>query len=184
MEAAHLDRVAPGARTSLELRAYDAPAPGLVPVCRFFHSAGAYFYSAFPAECNALESDPSWIDEGDVFHVTPVSAAGACPAGTAPVYRLFDPWRRDGPAHRYVLLRSQRDALWWRGWTLEGQGSEGAAFCVPVTPDVDHLLRTFANSGWQFLVYEPSDGGNRAELPGVDAGARFRPCRPFTGFRF
>ena len=62
-------------RTGRSFKVHDTPAAGTVPVCRFFTMPGrfgaksSHFYSADPAECEIVKTDPAWISrEGCVPH--------------------------------------------------------------------------------------------------------------------
>lgn len=56
-------------------------------------------------------------------------AAGACPAGSAPLYRVFD--NRSDAHHRYTADRAVRDGMVARGWIAEGYGPDAVAMCIP-----------------------------------------------------
>jgi hypothetical protein len=72
-EVAVLDRegVAGWQRTGVELWVYDAPAPDVVPLHRFYSAAfasqGSRFYTADPVEIAAVGANPDWVDEGIAF---------------------------------------------------------------------------------------------------------------------
>ncbi len=72
----------------------------------------------------------SWQMESDnVFQIAlPNTATGACPAGTVPVYRVFN--NRSDANHRYTtstLVRSQMEAA---GWVREGYGPDATILCA------------------------------------------------------
>jgi hypothetical protein len=153
-----LDATETWARTRFGFRVHDAPGPGLVPVCRFVRISAAvraatHFWSADPDECASLSTDPSWIEEGTVFHVAPVDDQGRCPAETGPVFRLYDPSRATLPAHRFTPRREARAALLADGWVAEGRG-EGIAFCVPYASADEVLLRLRELVGMAWWVFE------------------------------
>src|SRR5204862_6146054 len=92
-EVAGLDAGAYGGafvRTGRQFNAWNAPSAGTMPVCRFFTVAFApkssHFYTADAAECDGVKLNPSWQYEKIAFYIG-VPAAGACAAGTVPVYR-------------------------------------------------------------------------------------------------
>src|ERR1700738_2993783 len=75
--------------------------PGASPVCRFYipPPADSHFLSASPAECAAvlakISTDPNYrsfvYETPNAFYIAlPDSTTGACPAGTVPVYRLWN----------------------------------------------------------------------------------------------
>jgi serine protease len=113
-------------RTSRGFSAYIRPAAGLSPVCRFYippANGDSHFFSASPAECaQTRQRFPSFDYEApDVFYVAlPDSATGVCPAGTVPVYRVFD--NRADANHRYTTSRSVVDQMMAQGWIAEGYG--------------------------------------------------------------
>ena len=100
-------------------------------VCRFWGTPGAgpssHFYTADPAECAAVKTNPRWIYEGIAFRaILPV--AGVCPASTEPVIRFFWPGADVTQArHRYV-----RDATELVRMRLAAWIEEGPVFCSPV----------------------------------------------------
>jgi uncharacterized protein (DUF1800 family) len=65
-----------------------------VPVCRFFGTPGkgpnSHFYTADANECAVVKQNPGWTFEAIAFYIE-VPQAGACKAGTTPVYRSFYP---------------------------------------------------------------------------------------------
>ena len=114
-------------RTGLRFLVYDHPAPNTSPVCRFYRTPGygdSHFYSASPQECaqTAAAHPDDWIYESpSVFYAQlPDMARGACPGGTAAVYRFFNASTTN---HRYTVelfLRDQMEAS--PLWTPEGYG--------------------------------------------------------------
>lgn len=138
-EVAVLDSgsVAGWTRTGRTFNAFGSAATGLVAVCRFFTTAFAprssHFYSAIDAECTGLKQPGSvWIFEADGFFMTPTDAAGACPAGTTPVYRLYNNGVSGAPNHRYTTDLGVRAQMIGQGWTPEGFGADGVGFCAPL----------------------------------------------------
>jgi lysyl endopeptidase len=114
-------------RTGLRFLVYSVPAAGTSPVCRFYRAPAfgdSHFYSASPTECaqTAAAHPVDWIYESpNVFYVRlPDPVTGACPAGTAPVYRFFNTATTN---HRYTTERVIRDQMIAaRRWTAEGYG--------------------------------------------------------------
>ncbi|MCC7116834.1 MAG: hypothetical protein IT520_20855 [Burkholderiales bacterium] len=107
------------------------------PVCRYYGSAQAgidsHFYSASPDECRAVleRHAGAWtLESPEVFVVAlPDPADGACPVGTAPLWRVFN-GRRD-VNHRYTTSAAVRASMLAAGWTAEGYGPDAVAMCVP-----------------------------------------------------
>ncbi len=62
------------------------------------------------------------------MHLT-LPGAGACPAGTAPVYRVFS--NRADANHRYTTDRATRDQMVGKGWLAEGDGPDLVVMCAP-----------------------------------------------------
>jgi glucose/arabinose dehydrogenase len=122
-------------RTGLTFQTYASAGSGMSPVCRFYlppTSGDSHFLSASPAECAATKARfPQFIVESnDVMQMTlPDATNGACPAGTAAVYRLWN--QRIDTNHRYVTDPALRDAMIARGYLSEGYGVGGVAMCAP-----------------------------------------------------
>jgi hypothetical protein len=110
---------------------------GTAPVCRFYGRPEAglasHFYSASAAECAAVRErfgDAWLLESSDVFAIfRPDPASGACPAGSSPVYRLYD--ERSHVSHRYVTDRGLRAQMVLAGWIAEGYGPDAVAMCAP-----------------------------------------------------
>ena len=128
-------------RTGLALNVFPAgsawPA-GASPVCRFYgrpeYGLDTHFYSASPAECQAVidRFGAAWILEtSSAFGVyLPDPADGHCLAGTTPIYRVYN--QRPDVNHRYVASPALRDAMALEGtWAYEGYGYPGVAMCAP-----------------------------------------------------
>ena len=141
-EIADLDSgVHPGwERTGLRFLSYAVQTPGTNPVCRFYRKPGygdSHFYSASPAECQAVVDNPDkypgWTEESpDVFYIAlPDQATGSCPSGDVPVWRFFNQLTTN---HRYTTDHTIRDQL--RAdpytWIPEGYGPDQVIMCSPV----------------------------------------------------
>jgi len=103
-------------------------------VWRFFSTSfdpkSSHFYTANVPEYNALLTNPNWKLEGPVF-ATPMPAAdGTCPAGTLPIYRLYNNGQGGVPNHRFTTDANVRQQMIAAGWIAEGQGI-GVGFCSP-----------------------------------------------------
>src|SRR5262249_19775387 len=135
-------------RTGYSFKVYPAQAAGTNAVCRFLippHHGASHFLSADVNECaqvlaystpgsasyNANFSD--YVEETPAFFyiALPDRASGAYPAGTAPVYRLWD--QRVDSNHRYTTNAQVRDAMLARGYAIEGYGPGPypVAMCSP-----------------------------------------------------
>jgi hypothetical protein len=122
-------------RTGQLFSAYVLGTPGTSAVCRFFSTAfdpkSSHFYTPNSSECTAVRSNPVWSFEGEVFGVVLPSAAGACSAGTVPLYRLYNNGQGGAPNHRYTTDLPTRNAMLVFGWISEGMGNFGVIACVP-----------------------------------------------------
>lgn len=107
-------------------------APGNAsPVCRFIGvfangTLGSHFYTIDQAECAYVKgrTDWGWSYENNAFYaVKPFG--GACPAGTSPVYRVFNNGMGGAPNHRYMTSQTDVTAMTSQGWA-----SEGVAMCA------------------------------------------------------
>jgi len=126
-------------RTGYQFATYTAAAavPGLTPVCRFYGRPEAgldsHFYSASPSECDEVTArfGAAWaLETATAFYTQlPNLVTGVCPAGTMPVYRVFN--NRADANHRYTTDPAVREAMLMAGYTAEGYGENRVAFCVP-----------------------------------------------------
>jgi hypothetical protein len=141
-EIAALDSgtIAGWTRTGLAFDASASAGAALSPVCRFYippQHGDSHFLSASPDECAAVLAkipvDPSFSDyieetPAEFYIALPDPVSGACPAGTAPVYRLWN--HRADSNHRYTADIATRDAMLARGYVAEGYGPQAVAMCT------------------------------------------------------
>jgi len=119
-------------RTGRQFNAWDTPQAGTVPVCRFFTTPGTFgtksshFYTANAVECEGLKLNPNWIYEKIAFFIA-IPAAGACPGGTIPVYRMYNHGQTGAPNHRFTT----NFATYLQYTTTMGWDQEGIGFCSP-----------------------------------------------------
>ena len=106
------------------------------PVCRFYGRPGkgldSHFFSASTTECAAVQERfaDSWILETpSAFSAFLPSPDGTCPAGSRPVYRVYN--NRSDINHRYVTSAVVRDEMVSQGWIAEGYGPASVAMCAP-----------------------------------------------------
>jgi hypothetical protein len=123
-------------RTGQSFNVYATADSGLAAVCRFFSGESfglksSHFYAPRGLGCEAVFNNPQWQYEGDVFFTPLPAADGACPAGTAPVYRLYNNGMGGAPNHRYTTSDETFAAMKRDGWIAEGQG-EGVGMCSPL----------------------------------------------------
>lgn len=129
-------------RTGQSFKVYpsqEAGGAGVNPVCRIYIPPAlgdSHFFSASPQECNETRFKfPTFtFESAAVFYIalpvtTPGPTAGACPAGTIPVYRAFD--NRLDANHRYTTSRAIRDQMVARGYIAEGYGDDAVIMCAP-----------------------------------------------------
>jgi len=138
-EIAGLDAGAYGGvwiRTGRTFAVYAAPAAGLAPVCRFFSrpfgTRSSHFYTADPIECEGVKHNPDWFFEEIAFHVPMPDASGTCPAGSLPVYRMYNNGHTGAPNHRFTTDYATRLAFVpAQDWSREGDGPVGVGMCAP-----------------------------------------------------
>jgi hypothetical protein len=125
-------------RTGFSFQAYvNAGAPaGSVAICRFFNSSFApkssHFYAAHGFGCEVtLATFPDWmLEDGQLFNTQLPDGTGACPAGTVPVYRMYNNGMGGAPNHRFVTSLTARQTMLDQGWVAEGAGI-GVGLCAP-----------------------------------------------------
>lgn len=102
-------------------------------VWRFFGTTfdpkSSHFYTANAAEYGDLLTNPNWQLEGPVFSAPLPAANGACAAGSAPIYRLYNGSMGGVPNHRFTTDASERTRMMAAGWIPEGAGI-GVGFCA------------------------------------------------------
>lgn len=122
------------ARTGESFKVYVASGDGLAAVCRFFTVAfpptSSHFYAPRGLGCEGTLANPDWQFEGDVFYAALPDATGACPAGTVPVYRLYNNGQGGAPNHRFTVRDAIRTQMLGAGYIAEGAGI-GVGMCAP-----------------------------------------------------
>lgn len=159
-------------RTGLVFDAAASPAAALNPVCRFYippQHGDSHFLSASPDECAAvlakIPTDPNfngYLEEtaAEFYIALPNTSTGACPAGTEPVYRLWN--GRTDSNHRYTADAPTRAAMLARGYIVEGYGTLGVAMCTTRAGGSDSQVRVTG-----FSPFAP--GCDNAPVTGVAA---------------
>ena len=94
-------------------------------------------------------ADPNFSDyieetPAEFYIALPDIASGTCPAGTSPVYRLWN--ARADSNHRYTADRTTRDAMIARGYIAEGYGPDGVVMCTPHAGLGDSQVRITSSS--------------------------------------
>jgi hypothetical protein len=123
-------------RTGLSFNVFPSQAAGgagVTAVCRIIIPppfGDSHFFGRSAQECNeTLFKFPFMSQETpDAFYIT-LPAAGVCPAGTIPVYRVFS--NRGDANHRYTTDRAVRDQMAAMGWAIEGDGADFVVMCAP-----------------------------------------------------
>ncbi|MFO1305414.1 MAG: S8 family serine peptidase [Burkholderiales bacterium] len=120
-------------RTGMSFEVLLTPALGTSGVCRIYIPPGlgdGHYFGRDAGECaRTLGKNPSFVDESPSFFYLFATAAGACPAATLPVYRVYS--NRADANHRYTTDRSVRDGMAARGWLVEGDGDDRVVMCTP-----------------------------------------------------
>jgi len=135
-EQSHLDAGATPTRwtrTGQTFAMYAAAGTATSPVCRLYIPPAlgdSHFFGRGTAECNAtIAEHPAFVLEAATFFHAVLPTAGACPAGTTALYRVFS--NRPDANHRYTTDRATRDRMVGEGWLAEGDGPDRVAMCAP-----------------------------------------------------
>ena len=119
-------------RTPYEFRAFRNAQASTSAVCRWYLPPGygdSHFFGRDAVECNKVAHDfPAFILEDPAYMHVQLPVNGVCPAGTVPVYRLFD--NRPDANHRYTTELTVRNEMVGKGWVSEGDGPLGVAICA------------------------------------------------------
>src|SRR6185437_12435444 len=108
---------------------------GTTGVCRFFNDhflgVSTHFYAPHGLGCEQVMSGfPDWtMEDPQLFYAHLPDAAGNCPVGDLPVYRLFNNGQGGAPNHRFTTDFSVRQQMIARGYTPEGAGV-GVGWCA------------------------------------------------------
>jgi hypothetical protein len=120
-------------RTGRTFKAYAAAQTGTSDICRYYippAQGDSHFFGRGTAECNATgAAHPNFVLEDPKFMQMILPAAGNCPPGTIPVYRVFS--NRLDANHRYAIDRAVRDQMVQAGWLAEGDGPDLVVMCAP-----------------------------------------------------
>jgi serine protease len=128
-------KLPPWVPTGLKFKAWNDPNTNITNVCRFFSASFAplssHFYSNAPLACPALQDGGVWaLESRRAFYMMP-SPTGICPAGTVPLYRLYNNGMGGAPNHRYTVDRAVRASMIAARWVAEGNGLDVVFTCVP-----------------------------------------------------
>jgi hypothetical protein len=184
-------RIPGWARTGQSFRVYPSQASGgggVNPVCRFYippAHGNSHFFSASPAECNVVvqktATDPNFsgyvFESPNVFYAgLPDTTTGACPAGTAPVFRLWN--QRIDSNHRYTSSPAIKAQMIAAGYVAEGYGPNAVIMCAAAAGTATLVFGAGSGAPKGALV---SDGASTATASyqgfftaadNVDVGAR------------
>ena len=137
-EIAKLDNgtIAGWVRTGERFRVYTNNPVGSADVCRFFSRTfdpkSSHFYTLDPNECGLVKVNPNWqLEALRVFGLLAPGPQGDCPAGSDPIYRLYNNGQGGAPNHRYTTSLATRTTMLGRGWIPEGHGPLGVIMCSP-----------------------------------------------------
>jgi hypothetical protein len=125
----------PWIATGSTFSVWDGPGVDILNVCRFFSVAfgarSSHFYSNNATECPGLQNGGVWTLESFNAFFMIRSGDGTCPAGTIPLYRLYNNGQGGAPNHRYTVDPKVRAAMIARNWSPEGNGNDGVFACLP-----------------------------------------------------
>jgi Abnormal spindle-like microcephaly-assoc'd, ASPM-SPD-2-Hydin len=124
--------------TGLTFQAYapTSPPAGTVGVCRFFNDhfngVSTHFYAPHGLGCEQTIADfPDWtLEDPNLFFANLPDAAGNCPSGQIPVYRLYNNGIGGAPNHRFTIDAGVRQQMIAKGYAPEGAGI-GVGWCAP-----------------------------------------------------
>ena len=148
IDALDTQRIPGWRRTGFSFKVFPTQAsggPGVSPVCRFYippQHGNSHFFSASPAECatvlQKIGTDPNFsgyiYETPNAFYIAlPDTITGACPAGTIPVYRLWN--HRPDSNHRYTTDLAIKAQMIAAGYVAEGYGPDAVDMCA-VNPAV------------------------------------------------
>ena len=89
----------------------------------------SHFFGRSAQECSdTLAKFPFMTEETPSAFFIALPTAAVCPAGTVPVYRVFD--NRVDANHRYTTSRTVRDQMASMGWLIEGDGPDFVVMCA------------------------------------------------------
>jgi hypothetical protein len=110
--------------------------------CRFFSvnpnfvgpdgvPRSTHFYTPISDECQTVKGNADWQFEAVAFFMVNTDVNGNCPAGTTPLFRLYNNGMGGAPNHRYTTNRAVFDQMVAQGWVPEGNGPLTIFACGP-----------------------------------------------------
>ena len=126
-------------RTFGYFRVRTAPGAGRQSVSRFFSTQwgtkSSHFYTAVKSERDLLVAGiiTGWqLEADDIYYIGLADlTTGACPAGTVPLYRMYNNMLGGAPNHRFTGSAATRDQMVAQGWVAEGSGPDVVYGCTP-----------------------------------------------------
>ena len=107
------------------------PAPGTVPVCRFYGPGpNSHFFTAVASECAFVKSGAAggWVYEGTGFYIHPIDSQQRCPLGTIGVNRAYNNRAAQNDSnHRFSTSDSTMHDMEGEGWAYEA-----TVMCAPL----------------------------------------------------
>jgi YVTN family beta-propeller protein len=127
-------------RTFGFFRVWTAPGAGRQSVSRFFSTQwgtkSSHFYTAVKSERDLLVAGiiTGWqLEADDIYYIGLADlTTGACPAGTVPLYRMYNNMLGGAPNHRFTGSAATRDQMVAQGWVAEGSGPDVVYGCTPL----------------------------------------------------
>src|SRR5437667_1054555 len=119
----------PNAATNFAGTAASVPALAVGLAEYYNPSLDHFFVSDLEPDIDALDSGriAGWVRTGNI---TADTTTGACPAGTIPVYRLWN--QRADFNHRYTADLAIKAQMLAKGYVAEGYGPDSVIMCAPV----------------------------------------------------
>ena len=128
-------KLPPWVSTGKLFKVWAGPGTNIGNVWRFFSASFApksgHFYTNNASEAATLQAGGTWLLEASNAFYMMASPAGTCPAGTIPLYRLYNDGQGGSPNHRYTTDPDVRAQMIAAKWVPEGNGPDGVFACVP-----------------------------------------------------
>jgi YVTN family beta-propeller protein len=122
-------------RTFEFFRVWTTPGLGRLPVCRLFSASfgllSSHFYTLNASECQFRAANGWELESSAFYYLMPTDANGNCPAGTAPLFRVYNNGMGGAPNHRLTGDIITRDLMITLGWSPEGNGPLIIFACTP-----------------------------------------------------
>ena len=124
-------------RTGLAFDAYNPAShpPSAVQICRMYNDkyngTSSHFYGTLHGDCAVTQQlFPDWtFEDPELFDADVGNAAGTCPIGEYPVFRVFNNGMGGAPNHRFTNSPEVVQRM-----VAKGYASEGPAWCTTSLP--------------------------------------------------